>query len=352
MKCKYKNNKYENIFCNRESYENEYCIFHKHNKNNDENKEFIKRIKEEKVNDFTGFVFEGDFNANEIIDYKVKDLKFIDTIFKKEAIFKGYEFRGSVYFKYVKFYDYVSFEYAIFNNNVTFYKTIFNNLYINEKIFEKSKFRGQNLIINKVRNLPRMDGIRFNSCSKFILHNIDYKKENYLIGKINYKIARNQANNIGDHERIGHYYYKERAYRSKTMNVSDYPSYRDYLSEKFFDRLSKYTIGYGERPWNIFIITLLIISIFAFMYMFLDIRNIYNEEVGLNFNNLGSYSIYEIIKTYIDLWYFSMVTFSTVGYGDIVVTSLSGKILVSIEVFLGVTIGATWASVIIKRMIR
>ena len=317
-----------------------------------ENKEFIKRIKEEKVNDFTGFVFEGDFNANEIIDYKVKDLKFIDTIFKKEAIFKGYEFRGSVYFKYVKFYDYVSFEYAIFNNNVTFYKTIFNNLYINEKIFEKSKFRGQNLIINKVRNLPRMDGIRFNSCSKFILHNIDYKKENYLIGKINYKIARNQANNIGDHERIGHYYYKERAYRSKTMNVSDYPSYRDYLSEKFFDRLSKYTIGYGERPWNIFIITLLIISIFAFMYMFLDIRNIYNEEVGLNFNNLGSYSIYEIIKTYIDLWYFSMVTFSTVGYGDIVVTSLSGKILVSIEVFLGVTIGATWASVIIKRMIR
>ncbi len=120
MKCKYKNNKYENIFCNRESYENEYCIFHKHNKNNDENKEFIKRIKEEKVNDFTGFVFEGDFNANEIIDYEVKDLKFIDTIFKKEAIFKGYEFRGSVYFKYVKFYDYVSFEYSIFNNNVTF----------------------------------------------------------------------------------------------------------------------------------------------------------------------------------------------------------------------------------------
>ena len=47
-----------------------------------------------------------------------------------------------------------------------------------------------------------------------------------------------------------------------------------------------------------------------------------------------------------------MVTFSTVGYGDIIVTSLLGKILVSIEVFLGVTIGATWASVIIKRMIR
>lgn len=351
MNCKYKNNN-ENIFCNRESYEDEYCIFHKHNKNNNENKEFLKRIREERISDFSGFVFEEYFNANEVIDYEVQDLNFIETIFKKEAIFNGYEFRGRVYFKYVKFYDYVSFGNAIFNNNVIFYKTIFNNVYINEKIFEKSKFRGQNLIINEVINLPRMDGIIFNSCSKFILHNIDYKKENYLIGKINYKIARNQANNIGDYERIGHYYYKERIYRSKSMNVYDYHSYRDYLSEKFFDRLSKYTIGYGERPWNIFIITLLIISMFALMYMFLDIRNIYNEEIGLNLNNLENYSLYEIIKIYIDLWYFSMVTFSTVGYGDIIVTSLLGKILVSVEVFLGVTIGAAWASVIIKRMIR
>ena len=84
----------------------------------------------------------------------------------------------------------------------------------------------------------------------------------------------------------------------------------------------------------------------------MDIRNIYNEEISLNLNNLENYSLYEIIKIYIDLWYFSMVTFSTVGYGDIIVTSLLGKILVSVEVFLGVTIGAAWASVIIKKMIR
>lgn len=350
MECKYKNNL--DIKCSNEALDSGYCIFHKHNKNEKENKEFIKKIKENKISDFTGFVFEEDFNAKDVLDYEINELKFIETIFKKEANFNGYEFRGDLHFKYVTFKDYVSFEYCIFNNNVIFYKTVFNKTYINEKIFEKSKFRGQNLIINKVRNLPRMDGIRFNSCSKFILHNIDYKKDDYLIGKINYKIARNQANNIGDHERIGHYYYKERAYRSKTMKVSDYPSYRDYMSEKFFDWLSKYTIGYGERPWNIFIITILIISIFAIFYMFLDIRNIYNKQIGININDLANYSFKELINTYVDSWYFSMVTFSTVGYGDMVVTSIIGKILVCIEVFLGVTIGATWASVIIKRMIR
>ena len=47
-----------------------------------------------------------------------------------------------------------------------------------------------------------------------------------------------------------------------------------------------------------------------------------------------------------------MVIFPTVGYEDIIVTSLLGKILVNIEVFLGVTIGTTWASIIMKKMIR
>jgi hypothetical protein len=47
-----------------------------------------------------------------------------------------------------------------------------------------------------------------------------------------------------------------------------------------------------------------------------------------------------------------MVTFTTVGYGDMVVTSSVGKILVSLEVFFGVTIAAAWASVVIKRMTR
>lgn len=47
-----------------------------------------------------------------------------------------------------------------------------------------------------------------------------------------------------------------------------------------------------------------------------------------------------------------MVTFTTVGYGDMIVTTTIGKILVGLEVFFGITIGAAWTSVIIKRMIR
>lgn len=352
MSCKWKSNTYEDRCCENKADESGYCIFHKHNKNDKEKKDFIEKIKEEKISDFSGFIFEDKFDINEVIDYEYYELKFIETKFLKEVVFSKYEFKGNVYFENIYFKEKVSFKDSIFDNNCIFYKVEFNKKYINEKIFEKVKFIGQNLTINKVKNLPRMDGISFNGCTKFILKNIDYKKESYLNGKVNYKIARNQSQKIGDHERIGHYYYKERAYGSKTMKVSDYPSYRDYMSEKLFDILSRYTIGYGERPWNIFIIAFIIISIFAFLYMFTGIESISNNVIGVDVYNLNQYSFLEIIKSYIDLWYFSMVTFSTVGYGDMIVTSIFGKILVSIEVFLGVTIGATWASVVIKRMIR
>ncbi|MDM8129530.1 ion channel, partial [Paraclostridium benzoelyticum] len=44
--------------------------------------------------------------------------------------------------------------------------------------------------------------------------------------------------------------------------------------------------------------------------------------------------------------------FSTVGYGDMTGINIAGKVLVSIEVFIGVTMGASWASVIFRKMSR
>ena len=88
------------------------------------------------------------------------------------------------------------------------------------------------------------------------------------------------------------------------------------------------------------------------LYMFVGIQNLNNELIDINFSNLNQYSLAQLLNTYIDLWYFSMVTFTTVGYGDMVVTSSIGKILVAFEVFFGVTIAAAWTSVVIKRMTR
>ena len=125
-----------------------------------------------------------------------------------------------------------------------------------------------------------------------------------------------------------------------------------YLNEKFFDLLSKYTIGYGEKPWRLIITTLIVISLFAFLYMFCGVKNSGSTFISISLNDINRYSIKELIKRYIDLWYFSTVTFTTLGYGDLTVSTGIGKVLVCLEAFIGITIGSTWASIVIKRMIR
>ena len=337
MKCKWSSKINNELICNHEADDSGYCIFHKKHKTKEENKEVIKLIKEKKISDFSGFIFEENFNINEVIDYSYKELNFTETTFIKEALFNNYIFKGKTIFNQTNFLDFTTFINSKFR-----YTAIFNNVI----------FTGQNLVISSVYNLPRLDGIKFDDYTKFILLDVDYEKEHYINGKINYRIARNQANKIGDHERIGYYYYKERAYGSKNIRVEDYPTYRDYLSTKFFDALSKYTVGYGERPWNILIVSVMTISIFALLYMFIGIKTLNNELIGISIKTLSQHSLVEILNTYIDLWYFSMVTFTTVGYGDMIVTTTIGKILVGLEVFFGITIGAAWTSVIIKRMIR
>ena len=344
MKCKWSSKINNELICNHEADDSGYCIFHKKHKTKEENKEVIKLIKEKKISDFSGFIFEENFNINEVIDYSYKELNFTETTFIKEVLFNNYIFKGKTIFNQTNFLDFTTFINSKFRYTAIFNNVIFNSKHSNKKIFMGVEFTGQNLVISSVYNLPRLDGIKFDD--------VDYEKEHYINGKINYRIARNQANKIGDHERIGYYYYKERAYGSKNIRVEDYPTYRDYLSTKFFDALSKYTVGYGERPWNILIVSVMTISIFALLYMFIGIKTLNNELIGISIKTLSQHSLVEILNTYIDLWYFSMVTFTTVGYGDMIVTTTIGKILVGLEVFFGITIGAAWTSVIIKRMIR
>ena len=75
------------------------------------------------------------------------------------------------------------------------------------------------------------------------------------------------------------------------------------------------------------------------------------DEIRIQ-KNINSYSISQIIKMYIEFWYFSVITFSTVGFGDMIINGIIGKILVCFEVFIGITIQSTWAALIIKRMFR
>jgi hypothetical protein len=361
----------DNIKCNRKSYDNSgYCLFHKTNKTENENKIMVREIKnflesdmnitrlenDKYVFDFRGFIFEEDFimdlDSSDEINNEDIIYDFSEAVFNEKTYFDNYKFFGDVYFDNTVFNDIVSFKGVLFDGNCVYYKTQFNDINLNYMPFQKTSFRGQNLVIKNIENMPKLDGIEFSQVTKFIIQYVKYDKEQYLNGRNAYRIARIQANTLGDHDRMGIYYYKERYYGGKIIKANDFEDRGEYIRVKIFDLTSRYVIGYGEKPLNVFIISFFIVSIFALLYMFVGVESTLNEAVNLDINKLFTYNMNEIISSYIKLWYFSVVTFATVGYGDIVPISISGRVLVILEIFLGVTMVASWASVLIKKMSR
>lgn len=351
MNCKWTSNENRNLKCTRHADSSGYCLFHKKNKNKRERALFDAYIKKGEISDFTGFHFEDKFDVNKIINFEYGKLKFCEAIFKDEVNFSNFTFKNSVDFTNTQFESYVNFKKSIFLGNCIFNKTIFNSKYINEEVFQKSDFNGQKLIVEKCVNFPRLDGIVFSPYTKFILKDTYYNVENSICGRNNYRIARIQAKQTEDNENIGYYYYNERNYASNFLKSEKYNGYKDYLVNDFFDFLSKHFIGYGEKPTKLLLISFSIISLFALIYLFTGIKSLDYGLIKLNLIN-NTYSLYELISFYMEAWYFSMITFSTVGYGDITVFGFLGKILVCIEVFLGITIHATWTSVLFSRMIK
>ena len=351
MNCRWVSKENRNVKCTRKADSSGYCLFHKENKSPRQIALFEAYIKKGEINDFTGFCFNENFNIEKIVNYKYDKLKFCEAKFKKEANFNDFIFVKSVDFTNVEFKSSVNFNNCIFLNNRIFNKTIFNEKYINEKVFEKANFNGQKLIVEKCAYFPRLDGVVFSPYTKFILKDINYSKKNCLCGKNNYKIARIQAKQTEDNENMSYYYYNERNYTSNFLKSSRYKGYSDYLTNEFFDFLSKYIIGYGEKPFRLLCISVFIISLFALIYMFTGLNTMDYGLVKINLSK-NMYTFNEIIVYYLEAWYFSMITFSTVGYGEIIALGIFGKIFVCLEVFLGITVHATWTSVLFSRLIQ
>ncbi len=389
MNCKWKS-KYiidETSICNREAHDSSgYCIFHKPNKTIEESILFNEKLKRNSY-DFKGFVFAEEFNFSNLnkdksysIDLEEK-IDFSEAIFYKKASFDDCEFIADVYFYYTKFKGGVSFKNALFREDCIFIKNKFEVKGV--RPFYKAKFIGQNILFEDINEGPNFDGIRFSQNTRFTLENVRYSKNQYSDGKVAYRIAKNQANIIGDYDKVGAYYYNERWYNGKEIfppisfwnkkkkglekielftSIKEKKHYR-YIVPKIIDLSSKHIVGYGEKPKNVLFLSFILISIFACLYMFTGLRFDICTEKGtsekiikytwcLNLEDISLKELKLFLKDYFQFWYFSIVTFTTVGYGDVIPINTLGKILSAIEMFLGVTMVAAWTSILVRKMSR
>lgn len=137
----------------------------------------------------------------------------------------------------------------------------------------------------------------------------------------------------------GEYFYRAKRIELKALHGFD----------KFKSIVSLVLCGYGERP-SFTIGTILISTLlFGFIYMFSGINaagNIIKYSFG------GGALLKDIICDYGKCLFFSITTFSTVGYGNYVPLGAVSMVVSGIHMIIGVCLCALWTGCIFRKISR
>jgi hypothetical protein len=104
--------------------------------------------------------------------------------------------------------------------------------------------------------------------------------------------------------------------------------------------------GYGEEPARVVLFSLLLIFVSAVGYFF---TGIFTQGVVLQFHS--AMTLAEASRLFLTCLYYSVVTFTTLGYGDITPVGLS-RLFAAFEAFTGSFTIALFVVVFVKKMTR
>ena len=207
----------------------------------------------------------------------------------------------------------------------------------------KTNFEGANLKSANLKNCELL-GADFTNTK---LNNIDWDRDY----KIKNELEAEDAHKNGDVEKANQKYKEaEDIYRAlkislQSQTLGEYTG-KMFLREmivkrkqmplfsplRFVSKLSHLAFGYGEKVGNILYSLLTVITICAVLYGIEGVA--YQDRIlGFFVDDLQQYGIWNTLG---NLFYFSVVVFSTVGFGEIVPIGLIGK---SIMIFEGLAGG-------------
>ena len=267
----------------------------------------------------------------------------------KDIIFKDYIFNGNIFSKCI-------FENVLFEN-CRFYKSDNINIFSDECIFMKSIFKNCNLESSVFKEC-RISDLKFiestlenaifsnmlivnNQISDCDCRGLDkkYKKSYEKAAKVYKSIAKKlEENNLVNY--ASEYYYLSKCVENKSLTGID----------KTKSTIFWLLCGYGERPTYALITSLEIIFVFAVIYMFTGLSI---EGVTINYVDVFSHGFLKrnVITDFMSCLYFSTVTFTTVGYGDITPVNIS-IFLSGVEMFLGLTMMGIWTATLARKITR
>ncbi|OZG74758.1 potassium transporter Kef [Hahella sp. CCB-MM4] len=153
-----------------------------------------------------------------------------------------------------------------------------------------------------------------------------------------YRHLRKVCEDQGLFENAGRFFQKEMIMRRMQL---PYISFKRLIS-KIVDLFC----GYGEQPLRVIIFSLLVILSFATLYFFAGL-SFSGESLGFKTH----LSIRENVHAFLSSLYFSVVTFTTLGYGDLAPIGIA-RGFAALEAFIGSFTLALFVVVFVKKMTR
>ena len=220
----------------------------------------------------------------------------------------------------------------------------------------KANFEGTNLKAANMKNCNLL-GVDLTAAK---LNNVDWGDEHKVINEV----EAEQAIADGDHQTANDKYKEaEDVYRNLKINLQAQTLGEDvgqvFLREmitkrkqlpmfsplRIASKIAYLTTGYGEKIGNILYTVIGSIVSCAFLY---GIEGVSYGDKLLKFE--GTQSFAEMLNVFGDLFYFSVVVFSTVGFGEILPIGPLGKTLMIFEGLIGGLILAILIIAIYKQL--
>ncbi|MFC1555299.1 pentapeptide repeat-containing protein [candidate division KSB1 bacterium] len=220
----------------------------------------------------------------------------------------------------------------------------------------KAKFTGANLRHAKL-NEANLIGTNFENSR---IENINWGRESKVLQEIQANIAhihgrkkvakskykdaeeiyislKNHFNVTGQSKMVGQFFYREMIAHRKQLSM--------FSLQRIFSKLADVSCGYGEKVKNIFLFSLLVIFVNAVFYSFAGVSS---GDTYYSFSI--SVPLWDNVKTFFMMLYYSIVTFTTLGYGDISPASPISRLLAGIEAFVGAFLVALFVISVYKNM--
>lgn len=219
---------------------------------------------------------------------------------------------------------------------------------LKEALLFGSNLQGTNLIRANLRDTDfdektNLRNVNFFQCRldnsnlKNAYMNLDKKviqeRENdYSAAKEVYLLLKNYFRQEGIYDISGEYYYREKLMETKCLQKEKR------WGKWIFNNLLNLTTGFGEKPLRVLICWFSIILSSALVFYYFD--GIYK----------GAFCFYN--PKFYESLYFSIVTFTTLGFGDLVPKPGFFQLFASIEALIGAIFMALFIFVFVRRMIR